>query len=93
MFFSVKESYAQRLLKRKDGACFAAASVGGCRSFACPARWGDCQALLTIHLRAVGQRKAMMEKEEEAHQSAKRQKLAEEEKLRKELQDRSYRWV
>lgn len=33
----------------------------------------------------------MMEKEEEAHQSAKRQKLAEEEKLRKELQDRSYR--
>ena len=54
-------------------------------------RWGDCQALLTIHLRAVGERKAMMEKEEEAHQSAKRQKLAEEEKLRKELQDRSYR--
>jgi hypothetical protein len=39
----------------------------------------------------VGERKAMMEKEEEAHQSAKRQKLAEEEKLRKELQDRSYR--
>merc|ERR1712216_373301 len=55
MFFSVKESYAQRLLKRKD----------------------------------VGQRKAMMEKEEEAHQPAKRQKLAEEERLRKELQDRS----
>ena len=38
----------------------------------------------------MDQRKAAMEKEEAAHQAHKRQKLEEEESLRRELQSRAY---